>query len=429
MKINKGICLLLIVSLLMVFSVQQVSAAKDYVIGEHKVPVIKPDPASTYVGSEECKMCHMNKYNGWKTTGHPYKLNTPEEIQAFDSPTVPTPDGYTYDDIYLVIGGWGWKSRFIDHDGYIITKTGADKSIDGSNQYNLATKGWVDYHAGEENLKFTCGNCHTTGYSLEGNQDNKPGISGTWEEKSVGCEACHGPGSVHVEAGGGVGVGIIKNDSAAMCGACHTRGTDDEQIISKGGFINHHEQYPEFLNSPHKELKCVSCHDPHKGVHVGQTNPTEGAGIDTECATCHAKQNTEFTGSVMQKANVRCIDCHMPKVGKSAVGNIEIFTGDIREHIFKINTDPSANMFSEDGTKAMGYLTLDYVCLSCHTDKDLEWAGMNAEDIHMLAEHEEDEESMEMETTETMEETPESPGFAFVFAIVSMLAAIVVRRR
>ncbi|MCK4796332.1 MAG: hypothetical protein KAT05_03065 [Spirochaetes bacterium] len=37
-----------------------------------------------------------------------------------------------------------------------------------------------------------------------------------------------------------------------------------------------------------------------------------------------------------------------------------------------------------------------------------------------------EEESMEMETPV---ETPESPGFAFVFAIVSVLAAIVVRRR
>ena len=425
MKNVSKICLLLVLTMLLILIPQQVSAEKDYVIGEHKVPVTKPDPASTYVGSDACKMCHMEKYNGWKTSGHPYKLNTPEEAQAFDSPPIPTPEGYTYDDIYLVIGGWGWKARFIDNDGYIITKTGADKSINGSNQYNLATGEWVDYHGGEIK-KFTCGNCHTTGYSLEGNQDNKPGIVGTWEEKAIGCEACHGPGSVHVEAGGDVGIGIIKDDSATVCGVCHTRGTDDEQIISSGGFIKHHEQYPEFLNSPHNELGCVSCHDPHKGVHVGQTNPTEGAGIKTECATCHAKQNTEFTGSIMQKANVRCIDCHMPKIGKSAVGNLETFTGDVREHIFKINTDPSANMFSDDGTKAMGYLTLDYVCLSCHTDEDKAWAGMNVEDIHKLAGQEKDEGSMETETTE---ETPESPGFALVFGIVSVLAAIVVRRR
>ena len=430
MKINKGICLFLIVSLLVVFSVQQVCAAKDYVIGEHKVPVTKPDPASTYVGSEECKMCHSNEFDGWKTSGHPYKLNTPEEIQAFDSPTIPVLDGYTYDDIYLVIGGWGWKARFIGLDGYIITNTGANKDTAGSNQYNIATGDWVDYHPGEANLKFTCGNCHTTGYSEEGNQDNKAGLSGTWEEKSVGCEACHGPGSVHVEAGGGIGVGIIKDDSAAMCGACHTRGDDDTKIQSGGGFIKHHEQYPELLNSPHKELNCVSCHDPHKGTHLGQTNPTQGAGIIKTCEQCHSEQNTGFMGSVMQKAGVMCIDCHMPMVTKSAGVTAAPYKADTKTHLFKINTDPAAEMFNTEGNLANGYLTLGFACLGCHTDEDAEWAGMNVENIHELADHAEEEEHMEtaMETPEA-EEPEETPGFAFVFGIVSVLAAIVVRRR
>src|SRR3989304_4185460 len=210
----------------MLFSITipQVTEEKAYVIGENKDPVTKPDPASTYVGSEKCKNCHMDKYNDWKTSGHPYKLNTPAEAQAFNPPPVPAPDGYTYSDIYLVIGGWGWKARFMDNNGYIITKTGTDRNKNGSNQYNLITKSWVDYNAGKT-LKYDCGNCHTTGYSLAGNQDNKPGIVGTWEEKSIGCEACHGPGSVHVSKGGGKGVGILKNVS--ICGECHTRGKDN----------------------------------------------------------------------------------------------------------------------------------------------------------------------------------------------------------
>jgi hypothetical protein len=412
----------MVVALMMVFSVNG-AYAKDYVIGEHKVPVAKPDPASTYKGSESCKMCHTEKYDGWKTTGHPYKLNTPAEAQAFNSPPVPAPDGYTYDDIYLVIGGWGWKARFIGLDGYIITKTGADRKTNGSNQYNLATKGWVDYNPGVVK-KFDCGNCHTTGYSLAGSQDNKPGIVGTWEEKSIGCEACHGPGSEHIKAGGGKGVAIIVNKSAAMCGACHTRGADDTKIISTGGFVQHHEQYPEFLNSPHKELSCVSCHDPHKGVHVGQTNPTEGAGITAQCATCHSKQNTDFTGSTMQKAGVKCIDCHMPKTGKSAVGDIAKFTGDVKEHLFKINSDPNAKMFSDDGKLAMGYITLDFACLSCHTGKDKAWASTYAKDgLHKYV-------KPAAETPAKEAETPEkTPGFGLFFAIAAMIVAIVVRRR
>lgn len=80
----------------------------------------------------------------------------------------------------------------------------------------------------------------------------------------------------------------------------------------------------------------------------------------------------------MQKAGVECINCHMPKIGKSAVGDPAKFTGDIREHIFKINSDPNAKMFSDDGKFANGYLTLDFTCLSCHNNKDKAWAGQYA---------------------------------------------------
>ena len=420
MKYLKNACLLLIFAMLLSIATQQVYA-KDYVIGEHKVPITKPDPASTYVGSEKCKTCHTSYYNDWKTSGHPYKLNTPAEEQAFNSPAIPAPDGYTYNDIYLAIGGWGWKARFIDNNGYIITKTGANKSKNGSNQFNIATQKWTDYNPGKV-LKFDCGNCHTTGYSLTGNQDNKPGIVGTWEEKSIGCEACHGPGSVHVANGGGKGVGILKNDSSALCGNCHTRGADNTKIMSKDGFVEHHEQYPEFLNSPHKNQTCVTCHNPHKGVHVGQTNPTEGAGIKTQCATCHAQQNADFTGSTMQKANVKCIDCHMPKIGKSAVGDAAKFTGDVREHLFKINTDPTAKMFSDDGKFANGYLTLEWTCLKCHNDKDKAWAGQYAKGIHKFV-------KSEATTTSAPAATQKTPAFEVITAISALLVAVLARRR
>jgi len=419
---NKKICFILVFLLLFSITASQVSA-KDYVIGEHKIPVAKPDPSSTYVGSEKCKTCHLEKYNDWKTSGHPYKLLTPDEAKPFN---IPTPDGYTYDDIYLVIGGWGWKSRFMDQNGYIITKTGPDRNTNGSNQYNVATKKWVDYHAGET-LKFDCGNCHTTGYSLAGNQSNKAGIIGTWEEKSIGCEDCHGPGSEHILKGGGKGVAIIKDNSSALCGRCHTRGADDNKIIASGGkFIDHHEQYPEILNSPHKSLDCTSCHDPHKGSHAGQTNPTgPAAGIRTKCPVCHPQQATDFKDSTMKKEGVECSDCHMPMATRSAVGDEAKFKGDVKTHLFKINTDPNAKMFSDDGKFANGYLTLDFACLSCHDTKDKAWAASYAKDnLHKFV-------KAEATPTEPTTTTPpaKSPGFEILFAIGALLVSIIARRR
>ena len=41
------------------------------------------------------------------------------------------PEGYTWDDISYVNGGYGWKARFIDQRGYIIT---GDQ--DAATQYN-----------------------------------------------------------------------------------------------------------------------------------------------------------------------------------------------------------------------------------------------------------------------------------------------------
>jgi len=423
MKTIKNVCFLLVFAVLFSIATQQ-AHAKDYVIGELKVPVTKPDPASTYVGSEKCKTCHLELYNGWKTTGHPYKLMTTDEAKAFG---IPFPEGYSEKDIYRVIGGWGWKSRYVDSDGYIITKTGTERKTNGSNQYNIATEKWADYNAGKT-LKYDCGNCHTTGYSLTGSQDNKPGIVGTWEEKGIGCEACHGAGSVHVANGGGKGVGIIKNDSSALCGNCHTRGKDNTKIMSKDGFVEHHEQYPEFLNSPHNVLSCVSCHNPHKGTRAGATNPIEGGGIKIQCSACHAQQSNDFTGSTMQKAGVKCIDCHMPRVGKSAVGDAAKFKGDVREHLFKINLDPDAKMFSDDGKFANGYLTMDWTCLNCHNDKDKAWAWQYAKGVHKFVKAE-----TAVKPVETPYSTPapaqKAPAFEALLVVGALLFAAWTGRR
>ncbi len=106
----------------------------EYVIGEAKEPVEKGDPAATYVGADKCKTCHNDKYEDWSNSGHPYKLMTPDEAKAI-RPDIPLPEGYTWDDIQYVIGGWGWKSRYIGKDGFIITKTKDGQPLE-KNQYN-----------------------------------------------------------------------------------------------------------------------------------------------------------------------------------------------------------------------------------------------------------------------------------------------------
>jgi hypothetical protein len=132
-----------------------------------------------YVGSDSCKPCHEENWNDHRVSGHPYKLHKAEDI---DNWPIPLPAGYDWEDISYVIGAWGWKVRYMDVDGYIITES--PPGTPGNNQFNLATGEWVDYHAGEVK-PYDCGACHTTGYDLAGNQGNLPGITGTWEFEGV----------------------------------------------------------------------------------------------------------------------------------------------------------------------------------------------------------------------------------------------------
>ncbi|MFQ6039019.1 MAG: multiheme c-type cytochrome, partial [Candidatus Aminicenantales bacterium] len=207
-----------------------VLAAQDYSTLSRFLAQAKGD----YVGSAACGVCHQAIYDWWFGSGHAHKLRPAEEARGAG---VPHPDSVTWDDVKWVIGGFKWKARFIGNNGYIITQG-------GRNQFNLATRGWSDYHA-DEKKPYDCGACHTTGYDENGHQDFLPGVVGTWVFPGIHCEQCHGAGKNHV-LGGGDPTQIVVDRSSAQCGECHYR-TDPNIIPAKGGFIRHHEQYNEFL--------------------------------------------------------------------------------------------------------------------------------------------------------------------------------------
>jgi len=149
-------------------------------------------------------------------------------------------------------------------------------------------------------------------------------------------------------------------------------------IPASGGFIRHHEQYNEQLASPHKNLNCVSCHNPHKRAEFS---------IHTTCNDCHPDIAAAYKGSVMDKRDVTCVDCHMPFASKSAVA-FSPYKGDIRTHLFRINTKHGAEMFTEDGKFVLldgdgqGAVTLGFSCVQCHTDKSFSWVEGKAKNFH-----------------------------------------------
>ena len=113
--------------------------------------------------------------------------------------------------------------------------------------------------------------------------------------KNVGCESCHGPGSLHDQAGGGRGNIINPRKSAETCFQCH---------LDKRGEMNLPYSHP-VLNG---KIGCGDCHDPHKGPAI-MGGGTSLASEQQTCAKCHLAQRGPF---VFEHEAVRegCTTCH-----------------------------------------------------------------------------------------------------------------------
>lgn len=325
-----------------------------------------------YVGSGTCFKCHPEKFNDFIVSGHSYKLSRAEDAR---NRPIPLPDGYVWDDISYVIGGKYKKSRYIDNNGFIIT--GAKDGSELKTQFNIEDGTWSFYHKGEKK-PYNCGPCHTTGYQKEGHQDGKEGLIGTWAQPGVTCEACHGPAGDHIRSDELAKTNKMKIvEEMQLCGGCHIRGEKDKIPASKG-FIRHHEQFNEALRGPHNEgndVTCITCHDPHKSAKFKE-------GIRVSCASCHEDVGKAYAETSHGGFGVACIECHMPRASKSAT-KMGKYEGDVRTHIFRIATDAGTKMFTEDGKYVAGdSVTLDFVCLHCHQNKDVEWAAKYAKGIH-----------------------------------------------
>lgn len=395
-----------------------------------------------YVGSAQCGSCHTDQYAEFIESGHNFKLNKVvnaqvptypfSDISGFDlsnlqiNPNTPNHTAPTdYSEVSYVIGGYGWKARWMYSDGYIFTGPLA--------QYNLnGTTAAYNNDAAHALQPYNCGNCHTTGWQHyddtvnPNRQDGLPGIDGTWFAEGVQCEACHGAGKKHVYTLAttdivkvaalrtqsdyiGTDATITADDTfaygqAITCGECHTRDGEHDygtflspfeqatggaqqlggRIDANGGGQNkHHEQYDEILgidpDNPAAgstrtadfqttKLDCATCHDPHASVKYD--SQAKGMGVTKACTDCH-----HMTFSIAAHAAESCEDCHMPRMSKSAVKmtsprSWNNYFGDIRTHQFQIDLtkDPATQQFTADGKYTYPWLTSKYACGWCHAD-------------------------------------------------------------
>jgi cytochrome c554/c'-like protein len=177
-----------------------------------------------------------------------------------------------------------------------------------------------------------CFSCHTTVFST------RPPSSVVDVVPGVTCEACHGPGRIHVEAmrkdKEEQGLAAIVNpapfnpiDSVDFCGACHATYWDVTLAGEKG--ISALRSQPFRLQSSRcwgdgdRRITCVACHNPHEPLE------RDARVYDERCLTCHraadaaaapARPTTNVIGAssphapaCRARAREQCASCHMPK--------------------------------------------------------------------------------------------------------------------
>ncbi len=173
-----------------------------------------------------------------------------------------------------------------------------------------------------------CFTCHSTPLP------QTKGVSLDQFSPSLGCEACHGPGSAHLaaqKAGGGparVRQAIFNparwtpdEMNQQFCGACHRNWETVMQMPNQGGVANVRFQPYRLANSKcyrnpdDRRIACIACHDPH--APLGK----EARAYDARCLACHrggegapAAAARQRTAPACRTGTRDCVVCHMPRI-------------------------------------------------------------------------------------------------------------------
>ncbi len=195
-----------------------------------------------------------------------------------------------------------------------------------------------------------CAQCHFNRFESYQNSPHSFKGDPRTPASRLECETCHGPGSAHVEGGGGRTVGGMRNFGAAMppeaknavCLECHTRGpvalwagsthadrklacTSCHQIHGGNAKLLAQPSQPQLCTQCHQQIRsalmkpshhpireekmvCTSCHNPH-GT---QTDKLIAANsVNEKCLECHAEKRGPF---LWEHPPVResCLNCHDP---------------------------------------------------------------------------------------------------------------------
>lgn len=120
----------------------------------------------------------------------------------------------------------------------------------------------------------------------------------------IGCESCHGPGSLHNDSAGERGTIVNPKRDPAICFECH--------IGAKADFAlpHAHPATKGPLGLATVKIGCADCHNPHGGAAV-ERGADALLAVNDGCVSCHPAQRGPF---VFEHEAMRegCVSCHQP---------------------------------------------------------------------------------------------------------------------
>ena len=358
-----------------------------------------------YVGSQACEKCHESVYQRWKKTPMANVVRDPRKApHAFlADPATDKVAPFKAEQVAFVYGSL-WKQRYFTRVGDNLYPLGV--------QWDVGNRKWLPYHVPSKGADWwarlypddnmhrptgpTCDGCHSVAYDIHTHEP---------AEWNVGCERCHGPGSLHVAhpTRGNI-VNPAHLDAVAetdSCVQCHSQGRPPEGAI-EGQYYDWPVGYQVGLRlqdtwqlekctlgqtsfyyfpdcTAHKNrmqgndfvqsvmyrrgITCSSCHDVHGTRNYAQLiKPANEICLDCHGPTSpngpHAATLEEHTQHKAGSAGSQCIACHMPAIESEGVpGSF------VHAHTFRF--------ISPEMTDKYG---IPNPCTSCHRDKTTSWA-------------------------------------------------------
>jgi predicted CXXCH cytochrome family protein len=253
-----------------------------------------------------------------------------------------------------------------------------------------------------QNWNAMCAECHST--NVKKNYDRATDTyHTTWDALNVSCQACHGPGSAHVEwaqaaqegktanplSTHGLVVDFRSTDSRYQvdsCAPCHSRrhrvSTEDQtgrpllddfmpETLRAGLYYADGQQldevyvYGSFLQSKMYQagVRCTDCHNPHS-----LQLRAEGNALCLQCH--HGQRDPRFPTLPLKQydtpthhfhpvdsSGAQCVNCHMP-------AKTYMVVDPRHDHSFRV---PQPDVSATLGTPN--------ACTGCHADRTSQWAA------------------------------------------------------